>query len=381
MASLGRRTFRFAASYGVTVVLLFLLLVLVFFGTLEQVDQGLYEVQKKYFESLFVVHDLFGVIPLPLPGVYLLLGLLLVNLVCGGILAAPKSWRRPGLLIAHGGIVLMILAGFVTHHFALNGHMTLYEGESADEFQSYHAWEIALSTPNGRQYIIPGSQFVALGTGRSRVFYAEGLPFELKLEGVIPNCEPRLVAPGEVGGADGVLLEALPLEKESERNVLGAYATALGPGGQSSKGVLWGLARVPWVVTVGGQDYAIDLRRRRWKVPFRITLDAFTRELHPRTGIPSSFMSEVTKTEDGVGRKIEIKMNEPLRHQGYTFFQASWGPQNAQPGTPFYSTFSVVKNPADQWPLYSSCLVSFGLLLHFLQRLYRYLRAQQRGRA
>ena len=45
------------ASYGLSCVLFFLLLVLTLLGTLEQVDHGLFATQKKYFESLYLVHE------------------------------------------------------------------------------------------------------------------------------------------------------------------------------------------------------------------------------------------------------------------------------------------------------------------------------------
>ena len=42
-------------------------------------------------------------------------------------------------------------------------------------------------------------------------------------------------------------------------------------------------------------------------------------------------------------------MNEPLRDGGLVLYQASWGPVGrAGPATPLFSTFAVVRNPADQ---------------------------------
>jgi hypothetical protein len=150
---------------------------------------------------------------------------------------------------------------------------------------------------------------------------------------------------------------------------------------QTHQGVLYGMSRVPWVARVGERDYAIDLRHRRFPVPFTIRLDKFIRDLHPRTGMAANFESVVTKTQDGLDRQIEIKMNQPLRQDGYTFFQASWGPENARPGEPLFSTFSVVDNPADQWPLYSCIIIAVGLLWHFVQKLLGYLRMENRKRA
>ena len=138
------RIFAFLASYGVAAVILTLLLILTFLGTLEQVDHGLFAVQERYFNSLFLVHYFFGILPVPLPGAYLLMVLLFINLVCGAIIRSPKSWRRPGMLIAHSGILLLLLGGFVTYRYSIGGNMRLYEGEASSEFESYTGWVLEI---------------------------------------------------------------------------------------------------------------------------------------------------------------------------------------------------------------------------------------------
>ena len=132
---------RFTASDAFAVVILTLMLVLTFVGTLEQVDHGLYEVQKKYFDSAFLVHDLFGKIPILLPGVYLLMILLFINLVSGAIIRAPKNWRYPGNMIGHIGILILLFGGFVAHHFSINGKqrtspMNRSDTQSQDDVQA-----------------------------------------------------------------------------------------------------------------------------------------------------------------------------------------------------------------------------------------------------
>jgi hypothetical protein len=71
-------------------------------------------------------------------------------------------------------------------------------------------------------------------------------------------------------------------------------------------------------------------------------------------------------------------MNEPMRYEGLTFFQASYGPPGAGPGQKMYSVFEVVKNPADKWPEYSLYVVTFGMLVTFLTKLGGYLAASSR---
>ncbi|MCL4693606.1 MAG: hypothetical protein KJ060_13990, partial [Candidatus Hydrogenedentes bacterium] len=75
--------YRGLASYAFGIVILFFLLVLTLLGTLDQVDHGLFAAQEKYFNSVFLVQEVFGVPLLPLPGVYSLLVLLFINLTLG----------------------------------------------------------------------------------------------------------------------------------------------------------------------------------------------------------------------------------------------------------------------------------------------------------
>lgn len=378
-----KRTFDFFASYGFAVVVLIFLTILTLFGTLEQANASLFDVQNKYFNSFFLVHDLFGKIPIPLPGVYLLSVLLFINLTCGAIIRVRKDWRHPGMLIAHGGILYMLIAGFVTYHFSTSGHMTLYPEDRSNQYTSYYDWEIVISELKdglyGKSYVIQNDQFVDMKPEDTRTFNHSALPFDLMLENFLPNCVPAPTTDGT--GVDNLRLVPRELEMTAEQNVAGAYAMVMDKEAkQVQNGILFGFSTAPWVVTVKGQDYAIDLRHKTWDLPFTITLDEFIRDLHPRTGMAANFESVVTKNDGAVDRKVNIRMNEPLRYEGYTLFQSGWGPQNAGPGERLFSTFSVVNNPADQWPLYSCLVISAGLLIHFLQKLFSYLRAENRRR-
>ena len=377
-------TAKFFGSFGLSCIILFLLLVLVYFGTVEQVTRGLYEVQKKYFESLFLVHDLQifdATLPIPLPGAYLLLILLFVNLIVGGIVRMRKSWARVGILIAHVGIASMLLGGYLTLQYSVDGHVTLYENESASVFRSYHQWEIAVIQPGangkGQEYLIPDTELMGQGPVR---FTHAALPFDVEVRAYERNSEPGMVAPGSAAArsaVDGFILKALDLAREHEQNTAGAYVALYDKkSGDVVESILWGGQRVPWSTEVGGQSWMLDVRKRRYELPFTVVLDKFTRELHPRTGMAKVFMSDVTKIENGVSQSLKITMNEPLREQGFTLYQSSWGPSNARPGDPLYSTLAVVNNPADQLPLYACIIISLGLLIHFSRGLVRYLKAE-----
>jgi hypothetical protein len=379
---------RLLSSFGFACILLLLLLLLTYLGTLEQVEFGLYDVQKKYFESMFLMHSI-GPLQVPLPGVYLLLILLFLNLLIGGLIRLRKTWSRAGILITHIGIVVMLAAGFVKLRYSVDGHLTLYPEEQSGEFESYYEWEIAIAEVTDQEgvqeYVIPGRDFLFLNKGQRRTFEHPDLPFQLHLVQYLRNCRPMAKGPmftAPTPVVDGVFLDPKQPDMEAERNLAGAYVLAEEKqGGGKHQGILWGVNVHPWTVPIGERTWAVDLRRKRWELPFDIRLDQFTRELHPHTSTPKVFLSDVTKFEEDHSQKIKITMNEPLRHGGYTLYQASWGPQNARPGERLYSTLAVVRNPSDQWPLYSCIIIALGLLLHFVQKLMKHVRTQNQRRS
>ncbi len=375
-----KRISNILASYKLSCLLFLLLLLLTYLGTMNQVENGLYQSQQKYFESVFVVHWGFGSVPIPLPGGYLVMIVTFVNLLWGAVVRFRWSWKKVGILIAHVGILTLLAGSFVSYAFCQSGHMALYENESSDEFESSYEWEIGVGEASAgapvTEYIIRQSDFDGLTYGQSRTFKFSALPFDLKIGGYMPNAAMGNGAASAPHGT-GKLTE-LSLNREQEQNLSGATATLLEKqSGAAHEAQLWAGNNAPVTVEAGGKQWNLALRRHRWKLPFTLRLDHFKRELHPRTNMAREYSSQVTKIEDGAEREIRITMNEPLRHRGYTFYQSSWGPQNGPAKGPFYSVFAVVRNPADQIPLYSCIITGIGLVLHFMQRLLAYLKKEK----
>lgn len=387
MSHIVKKIITVLSGFGAVVILLLLMLLLTFLGTLYQVDHGLFAAQQKYFNSIFLVHYLFGNIPVPLPGGALVMTLFTVNLIVGGILRLRKRWNSPGILITHLGILVMFIGAFVTFSFSKTGNMRLYENQTSNEFLDFYGWDVEIGKPGAGQelLVIPQEQIEDLGPGESRDFFAQSLPFEVTLSAFAKNAAPMPVGPmlaSSVKNIDGFFLQKLELAAEAEQNVAGVLVSTKDKAtGEITEGILWGLALYPLTVKSGDETYTVSLERKRWQVPFDIHLEDFTRVLHPGTQMAASYESEVLKIEGGTTEKIRIWMNHPLRYKGYTFFQASWGPQNAGPNEPLFSVFQVVQNPADQLPLVSCIIVGVGLLIHFTQSLVRYLRAESKRRA
>jgi hypothetical protein len=380
-----KQLYRLLSSYGLAVVLFILMFFLILFGTLHQIDNGLYSAQKNYFESLYVIHHI-GPIAIPLPGGYSLLAAFGVAIVCG-ILRIRRAWNRAGLIISHLGVLVMLVSSAITFHFSDRGHMRLYPQQQSDEFSSYNDWNIEIGKPaaGAALHLIPDKQFADLGPGKSRTFFAPALPFEMTVTRYARNAVPirqNAAVEGETGPVvDEFRLLTLPEEKEAELNVPGAYFSVKDKAtGETSEGILWGLASEPLTVKSGDVYYTIGLERKRFRAPFTVYLDEFKAEFHPGTAMASAYESHITKKENGQEEKIDIYMNHPLRHHGLTFFQASYGPPNARPGDTMYTVFEVVRNPADQGPLVACIIVGAGLLIHFVQKLLAYMKAEGRRR-
>src|SRR3954467_15259486 len=104
------REFRdFFVSLKLTVVLLALSIVLIFWATLAQVDLGVWGVQDKFFHAFFVFGKIPGTqVPLPVfPGGYFLGGLLLLNLIAAHIYRFKLEWKKAGMQGTHRGLILL----------------------------------------------------------------------------------------------------------------------------------------------------------------------------------------------------------------------------------------------------------------------------------
>lgn len=373
------------SSLWLSVTLLIFLAILTWLGTLEQVHTGLYEVQRKYFDSLFLVHQA-GSVPIPLPGARLVMAVLFVNLIVGGLIKLRRGWATAGVLVTHVGIVFLLVAGMVKAYYAQEGHVTLFEGEQANTYESYLRWEVALSEDLGqgrvREFVAPEEAFLDATGATPASFVRPGLPFEVQLSRFQKNCRvlpkgPMFEAPTPV--IDGVFLQPQPVSTQAEQNTAGLYATLIEKqGGARHEGLLWGREAQPWTVEVGGKRWAIELRRERYPMPFTLGLKDFIKEDHPRMDMPKAFSSDVVVTEGASTRPVRISMNEPLRSAGLVVYQSSWGPADAPPGTPLFSTLAVVSNPADQFPLYACIVIALGLSMHFSRKLFRHIRSEAR---
>jgi hypothetical protein len=384
------KIFDVLSGFGLATILLLLLGLLTWFATLEQIDNGLYPTLNKYFhwKSVFLLPEIKGkMVPLPLPGGYWVGAVLLVNLILGGVIRIRKGWKHAGNLISHFGIILMLVAGGVSHHFSERGNMAVGEGESSNAAEDYFEYVVEVAEmKDGKSssiHVVRGNHIDDLSDGKSRLIRLPNLPFDLEIAGYHRNAAPVSIterAPDRgQRQVDGYYLMEKPDEINAEANTAACYARIVRRDGtKADPFILAGASFHPFSVRHEDRIFTVDMRKRLWPMPFTVKLDHFTAEFHPGTMKPAKFISKVTRIENGADAKVTIQMNEPMRYEGLTFFQASYGPPGAGPGQKMYSVFEIVKNPADKWPEYSLYIVTFGMLVTFVIKFVGFLGSNSR---
>ncbi len=376
------RQFRdFFVSLRLTVVLLVLSLILVFAATLDQVNLGIWAVQEKYFQSLFVLWRI-GDIPVPVfPGGYLIGGFLLINLVAAHIYRFKFTWRKAGIFLTHLGLILLLLGELFTGLWQEDFQMRLLEGETKNYSESFRANELAIietTDPTVDDVVaIPESTLARRGE-----IQHPKLPFRVVTREYFPNAVLQLHAnvpagtpPAATRGVGPKLVVTpVPLTyKQDERNAPGAILELIGPDGSLGTWAVSTILPVSQTIEYAGRTWRIGLRFERNYKPFSLTLEKVTHDVYVGTEIPKNFSSRVhiTTADGSENREVLIYMNNPLRFGGLTFYQYQMDSARGM------SVFQVVRNPSWLIPYIACTMMTVGLLAQFALHLTTFFRRRR----
>ncbi|MGE3760091.1 MAG: cytochrome c biogenesis protein ResB, partial [Pseudobdellovibrionaceae bacterium] len=112
--------------------------------------------------------------------------------------------------------------------------------------------------------------------------------------------------------------------------------------------------------------YIVTYGNKRLDSGVEVNLDRFEIGRYQGTMRAAAYQSWVSVP--GLGSQ-EISMNEPMKHNGYTFYQASF--QEDESGRPTASVLSVNKDPARVEKYLGSLLIVLGSALLFYRRKMR----------
>jgi hypothetical protein len=380
MRDLWKAFVQFFVSLKLTVALLVLSLFLVFFATLDQTTLGIYAVQEKWFRSFVVIH-FAGDIPLPVyPGGYFIGGLLLINLIASHFYRFRFSAKKSGIWLTHAGLIVLLLGELFTGLWQEDYQMRLAEGETrsyAEHFRENELVVIDTTDPQiDRVVAIPEKLL-----GKSAPLTHTSLPFRLQVKAYFPNADARMRdqvpnAPPSLattGFGQRLALTPLPITyRHDDRNLPAAYIDVVAPTGSLGTFLVWTGIPQAETFTYEGKTWKLALRFTRAYHPFSIKLLKVTHDVYPGSEIPRNFSSRILLTDDnGAGREVLIYMNNPLRHDGLTFYQYQMDSANGS------STFQVVRNPSWTLPYIACAMMTLGLVIQFGLHLFNFVRKRR----
>ncbi|MCC6742062.1 MAG: cytochrome c biogenesis protein CcsA, partial [Planctomycetia bacterium] len=287
--------------------------------------------------------------------------------------------KRSGIILTHFGMILLLLGELATSLFAVESRMTIDEGQTVGWSEDTRAGELAVIDPSAPDadtvVAFPEGALSAGATLRHAT-----LPFELVIDEFHANSEllgPRQAPAGSVskataGGGRGVVL--VPRERsagtESAVDMASAYVTVRADGKPLGTWLLSYWFDQPQAVVAGGRTFLVALRFERHYKPYTMTLLKFSHDRYIGTNIPRNFSSRIRLVDPAANedREVLIRMNEPLRHAGETYYQASFKPGDKT------TILQVVRNPAWTMPYVACTVGGLGMLVHFGIMLWAFIR-------
>jgi len=336
------------------------LIVLLFVGTIAQKDIGLHQAQLRYFSSFIILLGGF----IPVPGGATTMAVIFVGLLSKLIIKTPLTFKNSGIAITHLGSFLLLSGGLLTGIFSFEGNMVIPEGDTVNFLKDYHKLELAIVDHSPKDHNLT----TAFGQGhieKGKILSHESFPFKIEVLDFCKNCNilPRKgVADDSLKGfAKRFTLSPGQLSKEDSENRSGILFKVTGT---DEDGVYMIVEFMPVMqsLSVKGKKFIIDIRHKRYRLPFEIELIDFEKKLHAATSMAKSYKSVIRLKDGLLNQRTVVQMNEPLRYKGYTFYQSSFIEEDNRQTT----IFAVVKNVGRMFPYISSIIICIGLLIHLL---------------
>src|SRR4051794_24397201 len=264
------RTIKFLTSLRLTVVCLCLGLVLVFFGTLAQVDLGLYKAQNDFFRSFLVWWSPKGAdwkMPV-FPGGYLLGSVLLLNLVAAHIKRFSLAKKKIGIFMIHAGLILLLLGQLLTDMLSVESGLHLRVGESRNYSEEDLRFELAVidaSDPDSDKVVTVANSLLV----PNKVIRHAELPFVIQVDNYFPNsmvsptndeAKSFQASPANQGTGVGLWLKAQPKVTSTDfRDMPSGVVEIIGDQGSSGKWLVSSFLN-PQPFTFNKRTYQLALR-------------------------------------------------------------------------------------------------------------------------
>ncbi|MEA9356505.1 cytochrome c biogenesis protein ResB [Bacteriovorax sp. PP10] len=124
----------------------------------------------------------------------------------------------------------------------------------------------------------------------------------------------------------------------------------------------WATNYSPLSLIISGKKVIIEVTKESLTLPFELALTQFKMDKDPGTNNPASYESFVKLFSDGKMSNHHVFMNNPMKHLGFTFYQASY----SQDSGGNYSTTLAVNVDQGRFLKYlGSLMLVFGGIWHY----------------
>ncbi|MGC3970207.1 MAG: cytochrome c biogenesis protein CcsA [Pirellulales bacterium] len=314
---------------------------------------------------------------------------LLKGAAAGGILllgCVMVFRKRAGIVLLHAGIFLIFVHEMIVGTAHKEAQMTIVEGETVNWTQDVRSPELVIVVPGEKDDQVLKIPRSMLEVGRT--ISDDRLPVDVKVVKYFQNANLRRKGPFEpteatagigltshvvdmpasvgTSGSSSVDTPAMFVELFDKKNggkSLGTYLTWV---------ALTGPQQLP---EVDGKSYGVWFRFLREYKPYSITANEVRADHYVASSRPKNYSSKihvVDATRD-VDREELIRMNNPMRFAGETFYQSGYVEIDGKPVT----TLQVVDNVGWMLPYMACMIVGVGMLAQFGGVLGRFLARRQ----
>ncbi len=348
------RFLRRFASIDILLLTLIGLMLLIYFGTVEQESIGLFKVQEIYFHSFWYWYKF-----IPLPGGKTLLLIFGINLIAQLITRSNfKNFKKIGINIAHIGSIFLIFSSFYLFSYTTDGSINLLEGESVGHYKDFKKFTLTINYSNYSSNKNILYQF-PIDHSLLQEFNFDG--HNIKVQKVLENCLLKEKKRDDFIGFASQFEFTKAIQYEKRESDLCLEFDHQSEGQKSKIGIFHLMPRIQ-SLNSDKSKMTFQIENLTHSLPFQIKLIHFKKEYYQDTMIAKSYKSIVSIKDQEKEFQSTIEMNRPLRYKGYTFYQAAF----SESSNGNLSQLSVSKNHNNEIPYFSSLIISLGLLIHLI---------------
>ncbi|GAB4139333.1 MAG: hypothetical protein Tsb009_08170 [Planctomycetaceae bacterium] len=319
-----------------------------------------------------------------------------VVLLAGCILVFKK---RAGIVLLHGGVALIMLNELYVGLKQVENQMPIIEGQTVNWVHDPGQAELAIIdySPDKKNnvVVIPYARLERAAANKE-IIQDDNLPFDIEIVKYFKNTEFLNSPPADNPATQGFGIRegakaadpVVGTSSDGKVNIASAYVRFFKKGTKTNPIATILVSQAVTTeeeITDGEKTYFVSLRSKRTYKPYSIHLIDARADKYVGSDTTKNFSSKIrlVDKERNVDRIVTIKMNNPLRYAGETFYQSGFQTipvrVNGRTVMKDLTTLAVVKNSGWMIPYVACMIIATGMLYHFWIVLLRFLNRRAAG--